>query len=236
MNKKVIYLFMSLFLLLAGCEYELGENYIDFEEPSKDLKIDVNLGLSENEQGQFVVKDSRVIGYEINLPDFQVTKCLFRLGNKSWEGKGAYGQFSIDTNQFPNNIYELSCEVYGKMANGSIFDQVGSEISLGKKTWPLRVLVSDASDRPLSYRLKENGLVEVWWEKDEKLRASFDHYEVFVYRSKATWIYHLNNFDQCSFEDYTYNDGPVTFEVYYYPKEVTGRPFSFGKAILDVDF
>lgn len=229
MKRSVIYLFVSLFFVLTGCEYELMENYQDIEKPSEDTEMDIYLNIPDDGDGQLLIKDSYFVGYEINNSDFYVNKCVFRLGNKRWEKEGRRGQFSIDKYQFPNNVYELSCEVYGKRNNGSISDQIGSEMLLGKKTWPLRVFVADPSDRQLSIWLNDNGCVEIAWEIDEKYRASFDHYEIVVSRNNSTWTHWSKKFDLHSFEDYVQASGPVTYEVFYYPKEVTGRPFSLGK-------
>lgn len=232
MKKSVVYLFMSLLALFQGCEYGLEDNFVEMDVPSKELKMDISLGLNENDEGQLMVTDAYLIDYEVKVAGFVVRRCVFGMGGTTWEEEGSRGSFVIDPKLFPNNVYELSCEVYGKRGDGSVYDQAGDELLGGKQTWQVRVLTIDPSDRQLPYRVDEEGYLEVSWEKDENLRASFDHYKLIISRNHYNLVQTIKKFDICSYVDDWYAGGDASYEVYYYPKEVTGRPRSLGRLEL----
>lgn len=236
MKRIIIYLFLSLSLLLNACEYELGENYIELEKPSaeeSELNITLNLFATDGD-GRYVITKTEQMEYEVKVPGYRVERCVFSMGNKRWEQNRDDRRFMIDVNEFPNNIYELSCEVYGQRLDGSV-GGLAIEHLAGKKTWPLRVLVRDSSNKPLSYRIDENGDLEVSWTIDESQREPFDHYEICYSNQKGGgWSNRVSDFDVRT-DIYHLTGEPLMYdlcEVFFYPKDVTARPYSLGRAWL----
>lgn len=236
MKRKVIYLFMSLSLLLSACEYELGENYIELEKPSAsepDLNITLSLFFTDGE-GRYVITKTEEMNYEVKVPGYRVDRCVFSMGNKRWELNRDDNRFTIDVNEFPNNLYELSCEVYGQRLDGSVAGMAFERLA-GKKTWPLRVLVHDLSNTSLPYRIDENGDLEVSWTIDEKQREAFDYYRIFYSNQKGgAVVRRVPDFDVRT-DIFDLTDEPFLYdqcEVFFYPKDVTARPYSLGRAWL----
>ena len=62
MNKSVVYLFVSIFFLFISCEYQLGENFMDFEKRQVDsvaMSVDFyGPFIHDVENGTFVVENS----------------------------------------------------------------------------------------------------------------------------------------------------------------------------------
>lgn len=230
MKKNFIYLFISLALFLTGCESGLGDNFVDVEPQSGNglqMKIYSNL---PDDGTLLEIDDYYHIWYDIETPGHVFQSCTFRMGGKEWEEKEPSGYFVIYANEFPNNIYELTCEVQVKTGNGSIADQLGTEFFVQKQNWQVRVISRDPSSDPLANKVNEEGFLELSWDVDEKLRADFDHYEVVCNSPNVTHV--LTNFDRRTYVDKSYGGGETTYEVYIYFKDVTARPYSLGTAVL----
>ena len=85
MNKSVVYLFVSIFFLFISCEYQLGENFMDFEKRQVD-----SVAMSVDFYGPFIhdVENGTVVmlfARSIRCPDS-------KLRNRSsawvkWSGK-----------------------------------------------------------------------------------------------------------------------------------------------------
>lgn len=82
--------------------------------------------------------------------------------------------------------------------------------------------------------MDENGHPEIFWDVDESLRDGFDHFTIEYSYDNVVYIRRSNRFDQRSFVDETYAGAGGTYEVYIYFKDETIRPYSLGKAVLDV--
>lgn len=237
MKRIVIYLFLSLSLLLNACEYELGENYIELEKPSaeeQELNITLNLFAPDGDE-RYVMTYTKQMEYEVKVPGYRIGRCVFSMGNKRWELNRDDRHFTIDVNEFPNNIYELSCEVYGQRLDGSV-GGLAIEHLVGKKTWSLRVLVRDSSNKPLPpYWINENGDLVVSWTIDEKQREAFDHYEVCFFNPSGGSLTNIVSDFNVRTCIYYLSYDPLKYdlcEVFFYPKDVTARPYSLGRAWL----
>lgn len=233
MKKSVVYLFVSAFFLFTSCEYQLGENFVEAEKPPVNEELaDVSLNIHYPPGMPFEIEKSFMFGYDVFLYGRKFESCVFRLGDLVWERKEKSGQFWLDVDQIPNGTYELACEVLYRSNSGSIADRFGTELSVAGKTWQVKVMARNETDHPLSYRINEEGHLELSWEVDESLRSEFDHYTIEFSRDNYTYIRRSNRFDQRTFVDTTYDGGSGIYKVYIYFKDEAVRPYSLGIAIL----
>lgn len=238
MNKSVVYLFVSVFFLFTSCEYRLGENFMDFGKLQVDSVLtDVQFyGFAYySDEKTYIVENSGAASCELYMSaGFEVERMIVRLGEMEWVSDGTRCDFMLDVNQIPNGSYELSCEVFARTNNGTVAGQVGAEQYVEKRSWSLKVNARTGSDKSLRYRMDENGHPEIFWEVDESLRDGFDHFTIEYSYDNMTYIRRSTRFDQRSFVDKTYAGAGGTYEVYIYFKDETIRPYSLGKAVLDV--
>lgn len=238
MNKSVVYLFVSVFFLFTSCEYQLGENFVEFGKHQVDsVLMDVWFSgpfIHNMENESFTVENSGVASCTpYPLPGFEVEKLIVRLGEMEWEGDSrGVCDFMLDVDRIPNGSYELSCEVSVRTNSGTVAGQAGAEHYVEKRSWPLKVIARTGSDQLLEYRMTEEGYPEIFWEVDESLRDGFDYFTIEYRYDNVTYIRRSTRFDQRSFVDKTYVGAGGTYEVYIYFKDETIRPYSLGKAVL----
>ena len=235
MNKSVVYLFVSIFFLFISCEYQLGENFMDFEKRQVDsvaMSVDFyGPFIHDVENGTFVVENSGDAVCQIDpLPGFEIEKQIIRLGEMVWESNGTQCDFRLDVDLIPNGSYELSCEIIARMNSGTVAGQVGIEHYVEKRSWPLKVNARTETELPLLYRVNEEGLIEISWEVDEAFRDGFDHYriEFTTLKKGANYIYttRRSDFDIHSYADKRYAGEKGTYKVYLYFKAEADRPRS----------
>lgn len=232
MKRRVVYLFLSLFILLAGCEYETGENLVELEVPSADdVHAEIELwGVPVGEQ--IYIEGSTSIAYSIRVPGYRFLKCEFEIDDQKWEMEGASGDFYVNTDHLSNGMHELSCRIYLKTNSGSLLDQANGEAFIGEKTWPVKVFVRETGDIPLAYRVNEEGYIELSWETEEDLRAQFDHYRIVYSKPHYSYERKIGSFDSRTFVDRGYVGEACTYEVFIYFKDESIRPYSLGKTEL----
>lgn len=234
MKRSVVYLFVSVFFLFTSCEYQLGENFVEVEKPPVDKEqADVSLNIHYPPDMAFEIEKSFMFGYDVFLQGRKFESCIFRLGDLVWERKEKSGQFWLDVDQITNGRYELVCEVLSRSNSGSIADRFGTELSVARKTWQVKIMARNETDRPLAYRINEEGHLELSWEVDESLRSEFDHYTIEFTRDNYTYIRRSNNFDQRTFVYTNYDGGHGIYKVYIYFKDETVRPYGLGIAVLE---
>jgi hypothetical protein len=242
MNKSVVYLFVSIFFLFISCEYQLGENFMDFEKRQVDsvaMSVDFyGPFIHDVENGTFVVENSGDAVCQIDpLPGFEIEKQIIRLGEMVWESNGTQCDFRLDVDLIPNGSYELSCEIIARMNSGTVAGQVGIEHYVEKRSWPLKVNARTETELPLLYRVNEEGLIEISWEVDEAFRDGFDHYriEFTTLKKGANYIYttRRSDFDIHSYADKRYAGEKGTYKVYLYFKAEADRPRSLGSLDLE---
>ena len=212
MNKSVVYLFVSIFFLFISCEYQLGENFMDFEKRQVDsvaMSVDFyGPFIHDVENGTFVVENSGDAVCQIDpLPGFEIEKQIIRLGEMVWESNGTQCDFRLDVDLIPNGSYELSCEIIARMNSGTVAGQVGIEHYVEKRSWPLKV------------------------------NDGFDHYriEFTTLKKGANYIYttRRSDFDIHSYADKRYAGEKGTYKVYLYFKAEADRPRSLGSLDLE---
>ena len=238
MNKSVVYRFVSVLFLFTSCEYRLGENFVDLGRLQVDSVLtDVQFyGFAyHQDEKAYVAENSGVASCELFISaGFEVERMIVRLCEMEWESTGKRCDFMLDMDRIPNGSYELSCEVFARMNSGTVAGQVGAEQYVEKRSWPLKINARTGSDKNLRYRMDENGHPEIFWDVDESLRDGFDHFTIEYSYDNVVYIRRSNRFDQRSFVDETYAGAGGTYEVYIYFKDETIRPYSLGKAVLDV--
>ena len=178
MNKSVVYLFVSVLFLFTSCEYRLGENFVDLGKLQVDSVLtDVQFyGFAyHQDEKAYVAENSGAASCELFISaGFEVERMIVRLGEMEWESTGKRCDFMLDMDRIPNGSYELSCEVFARMNNGTVAGQVGAEQYVEKRSWPLKINARTGSDKNLRYRMDENGHPEIFWDVDESLRDGFD--------------------------------------------------------------
>lgn len=241
MNKSVVYLFVSVFFLFASCEYRLGENWVDLGKPPVDSIL---MGARFNgfayhpDEKAYMVENSGVASCELYLlAGFEAERMIVRLGEMEWESEGARCDFMLDVDRIPNGSYELSCEVFARMNDGTVAGQVGAEQYVEKRSWPLKINARTESDLSLRHRVNEEGRAEISWEVDESLRARFSHYRIEFTtvdgNTHATYVVQRADFAPCSYVDTHYAGEKGTYKVYLYFKSDADRPCSLGSLDLE---
>lgn len=242
MNKSVVYLFVSVFFLFTSCEYQLGENFMDFEKWQADsvaMSVDFyGPFIHDWENKIFVVEHSGNAACQISpLPGFEVEKQIVRIGEMEWESDGTRCDFMLDVDLIPNGSYELSCEVFARTNNGTVAGQVGVERYVEKRSWPLKINARTESEFSLRHRVNEEGLIEIFWEVDGALRAGFDHYQIefstIDENAHSTYITQRSDFDKCFYADKRYAGEKGVYKVYIYFKSEADRPRSLGSLDLE---
>lgn len=178
MNKNVSCLLYIFILLFTGCEYQVGDNFIDVEKPAGEIEMSVELTADNDGQKIVISEESTTIKYNLNTSGHKLVVCIFSMGEKQWIEKVASGVFVINKGEVPVGNYTLKCDIYVSSGSGSIADQTGMENYLGTYSWPVEVITYEEPAYSLTYKTNADGYLELSWEKPLLNESIFDYYRV----------------------------------------------------------
>ena len=80
MNKNVSCLLYIFILLFTGCEYQVGDNFIDVEKPAGEIEMSVELTADNDGQKIVISEESTTINYNLNTSGHKLVVCIFNMG------------------------------------------------------------------------------------------------------------------------------------------------------------
>lgn len=178
MNKNVLCFFSVFILLLIGCEYQVGDNFIEVERPTGEIEMGIELNADNDGQKIVISEESTTIKYNLNTSGHKLVVCVFSIGEKQWIQETYTGTFVIYKGNFPVGNYTLKCDVYVSSGSGSIADQTGMENYLGTYSWPVEIMTYEVPEYSLAYKINADGYLELSWDKPLLNESMFDYYRV----------------------------------------------------------
>ena len=198
-------------LVLYSCEYELHDNYINLEEPAEVADFDINIYLDVESDGETIyLLENNEILFNIEVPtEYRFLRCVFTLDNRAILESGRQsGEFWLPGSNNQGRPSVLSCEVYVSSGTGSIADQLDSEYFYGTLNWPVEYITEPKPS--LSYKINEEGFLELSWDKPSMIESNFICYKVFYNHVECADIYDIN---QLSYVFSPYYGGYGSFRV-----------------------
>lgn len=179
MNRNLFYMLFIFLPLLMGCEYQLGENFIEVEKPAGEIDMSIELNADNDGQKIVISEENTMITYNLNISGHKLITCIFTLGNRQWTTESASGTFLINKGEFADGEYTLKCDLYAHTGSGSIADQIGQESYFGSNSWPVEVVTYNEPAYSLEHKINADGYLELSWKKPLLNESAFDYYRVY---------------------------------------------------------
>lgn len=185
---KLFYLLCSLWLL-GGCEYPVGENFIERKPLPDNLPFSVDLSAQTDGHTLYIQEDG-TLHYSFSADKKRFRKVTFRLGDEKWISELPHGSIDFPKDKFPVGEYTLMSEVVIESGSGSIADQVGAELYQSKVEWPVIIKKEQDLLPILQSRINEEGYLELYWNK-----PVFSHLKLVSFRLEIEREYEQRNID-----------------------------------------
>lgn len=235
-NVSIIFILLLYIILFVftGCEYDKDEVCFVGIPKTEEKEITFNLLNLPSGATIYIYQETK-LKYDLNLPEGNILKQKFMLGNKEFFSSDGY--ILLDPKGYNSRTEEkLILDVKVDSGSESIAGKLGLESYIGRFEYNI-IFVPDAnlSLQNISHHKNNDDYFELTWSKPELEQYTVEKYRITYYHDRTEYVEEITNPNQTVFIDTRAVFGYLHYRIETFFKESYRKPW-VDNYTISIDF
>lgn len=223
-NIRIISILLFIVVVFTGCEYDKDEVYwVDMQKP-EEKGVTFNLANLPSGATIYIYQETKLI-YDLNLPDGNVLKQRFSLGDKVLFSSDGY--ITLDSKNYNSRTVEkLTLDVEVDSGSESITGKLGLENYIGTFEYEI-IFIPDAklNLQNITHYSNKESFFELTWDKPSLEQYTVDKYRITYYHDRTEYVEEITDPNQTTFVDTRAVFGYLHYRIETFFKESYRDPW-----------